>query len=64
MDFVHNYNQFIQDFLLNDLLSSTDLDRVYKSLTFNTHLLSRKHRCIKCRPCFLDFSEELLPVRE
>ena len=33
MGTVHKYNQLMEDFPLNDLLSSTDLDKVQESLT-------------------------------
>jgi hypothetical protein len=39
---VHNYNQLMKDFPLNDILSSIDLDKVHKLLTINFSHLNRK----------------------
>ncbi|EDR09748.1 dynein heavy chain protein 2 [Laccaria bicolor S238N-H82] len=41
-DLVHKYNQLMKDFPLNDLLSSTDLDKVHESLTLIFSHLNRK----------------------
>jgi hypothetical protein len=41
---VHKYNQLMKDFPLNDLLSSTDLDKVHESLTLIFSHLNRKLR--------------------
>ena len=42
MGTVHKYNQLMKDFPLNDLLSSTDLDKVHESLTLIFSHLNRK----------------------
>jgi dynein heavy chain 1 len=42
MGTVHKYNQLMNDFLLNNLLFSTDLDTVYESLTLISSHLNRK----------------------
>ena len=44
MGTVHKYNQLMKDFPLNDLLSSTDLDKVDESLTLIFSHLNRKLR--------------------
>ena len=44
MGTVHKYNQLMEDFPLNDLLSSTDLNKVHESLTLIFSHLNRKLR--------------------
>ena len=42
MGTVQAYNQLMEDFPLNDLLSFTDLDKVYESLTLIFSHINRK----------------------
>ena len=44
MGTVHKYNQLMEGFPLNDLLSSTDLDKVHESLTLIFSHLNRRLR--------------------
>ena len=49
MGTVHKYNQLMKDFPLNDLLSSSDLDKVHESLTLMI-IIFRLNRKLRLTP--------------
>ena len=61
MGTVHKYNQLMDDFPLNDLLSSTDLNKVHESLTLIFSHLNRKLR-VSPTQSVGDFNDVLLQI--
>ncbi|KIM47305.1 hypothetical protein M413DRAFT_440753 [Hebeloma cylindrosporum] len=70
-DLVHNYNQLMKDFPLNELLSATDLDKVQESLSLIFGHINRKLRLSpypirRCLPLVeaisRDFNDQVLRI--